>query len=193
MGFSRLSVGLLCFASAGLWANPAHAECSSATALAKLNDYGIAVVLPNPSLNRLANLPEDFSGLIVSTVDPSSDAYQQGLVRGEGIVSINSFAVSDITQASALLCYGLGQSISLQTQSGAGGTWYRRVSKRAKSEDTTWLTPIPAAPGPSMQSEGSNHDVAISDSIEAAKRKCALLGYAPGTMKFGQCVLKLSE
>ena len=47
-----------------------------------------------PELARAAKLPATASGVIVTAVDPSSDAAEQGLQRGDLVMSVNRQAVT---------------------------------------------------------------------------------------------------
>ena len=51
-----------------------------------------------PELARAANLPANVRGVIVTAVDPNSDAAEQGLQRGDLIVSVNNQLVTTPAQ-----------------------------------------------------------------------------------------------
>jgi serine protease Do len=51
---------------------------------------GLSLAPLTPELARAANLPPGAHGVIVTAVDPNSDASEQGLQRGDLIVSVNN-------------------------------------------------------------------------------------------------------
>jgi serine protease Do len=54
-----------------------------------------------PELARSANLPATARGVIITSVDPNSDAGEQGLQRGDLILSVNNQPVSNAAQVAA--------------------------------------------------------------------------------------------
>jgi serine protease Do len=62
---------------------------------------GLSLQPLSPELARSANLPATARGVIVTAVDPSSDASDEGLQRGDLIVSVNRQAVTTPAQVSA--------------------------------------------------------------------------------------------
>ncbi|WP_342354488.1 Do family serine endopeptidase [Sphingomonas lutea] len=63
---------------------------------------GLGLAALTPELARAANLPADARGVIVTAVEPGSDAAEEGLQRGDLIVSINNTPVrapSDVVAA----------------------------------------------------------------------------------------------
>ena len=54
-----------------------------------------------PELARSANLPPTARGVIVTAVDPNSDAAEEGLQRGDLIVSVNNQPVTSPVQVIA--------------------------------------------------------------------------------------------
>jgi serine protease Do len=55
---------------------------------------GLSLAPLTPELTKAANLPPTARGVIVTAVDPNSDAAEQGLQRGDLIVSVNNQPVS---------------------------------------------------------------------------------------------------
>ena len=51
---------------------------------------GLSLAPLTPELARAANLPATARGVIVTAVDPNSDAGEKGLQRGDLIVSVNN-------------------------------------------------------------------------------------------------------
>jgi serine protease Do len=62
---------------------------------------GLSLSRLTPELARSANLPATARGVLITGVDSSSDAADQGLQRGDLIVSVNNQAVSDPAQVIA--------------------------------------------------------------------------------------------
>jgi serine protease Do len=62
---------------------------------------GLSLARLTPELARAANLPATARGVIVTAVDPNSDAAEQGLQRGDLIMSVNNQSVSDPAQVIA--------------------------------------------------------------------------------------------
>ena len=62
---------------------------------------GLSLATLTPELARAANLPPNAHGVIVTAVDPNSDAADEGLQRGDLIVSINNQAVTSPAQVIA--------------------------------------------------------------------------------------------
>ncbi len=59
---------------------------------------GLSLQILNPEIVRALNLPATVSGVVVTAVDPSSDASQKGIRRGDVIVSVNRQAVTNPAQ-----------------------------------------------------------------------------------------------
>jgi serine protease Do len=59
---------------------------------------GLSLAPLTPELGRAANLPAGSRGVIVTTVDPNSDAGDKGLQRGDLIVSVNNQLVTSPAQ-----------------------------------------------------------------------------------------------
>ncbi len=55
---------------------------------------GLSLQMLTPPIARATNLPADARGVIISAVDPSSDAAAKGLQRGDLIISVNRVAVT---------------------------------------------------------------------------------------------------
>ena len=60
---------------------------------------GLSLAPLTPELARAANLPAGAHGVIITAVDPSSDASDQGLQRGDLILSVNNQLVTSPAQA----------------------------------------------------------------------------------------------
>jgi serine protease Do len=62
---------------------------------------GLSLAPLTPELGRAANLPATARGVLITTVDPNADAADQGLQRGDLIVSVNNQPVSTPAQVVA--------------------------------------------------------------------------------------------
>ena len=62
---------------------------------------GLSLATLTPELARAANLPASAHGVIVTAVDPSSDASDEGLQRGDLIISVNGNLVTSPAQVIA--------------------------------------------------------------------------------------------
>jgi serine protease Do len=62
---------------------------------------GLSLSPLTPELGRAANLPAGSRGVIITSVDPNSDAGEQGLQRGDLIVSVNNQLVTNPGQVIA--------------------------------------------------------------------------------------------
>ena len=69
-----------------------------APTLAPQKALGLSLATVTPELARAANLPASARGVIVTGVDPNSDAAEQGLQRGDLIVSVNNQLVTTPAQ-----------------------------------------------------------------------------------------------
>ena len=56
-----------------------------------------------PDLARAANLPPNAHGVIITAVDPNSDASDEGLQRGDLIISVNNQLVTSPAQVIAMV------------------------------------------------------------------------------------------
>ncbi|MEO8456066.1 MAG: Do family serine endopeptidase [Sphingomicrobium sp.] len=72
-----------------------------APAVAPQKALGLSLATLTPELARAANLPAGARGVIVSAVDPNGDASEQGLQRGDLIVSVNNQPVTSPAQVVA--------------------------------------------------------------------------------------------
>ena len=73
----------------------------TAPAPATTKAMGLSLAPLTPELGRSANLPPAARGVIITTVDPNSDAAEQGLQRGDLIVSVNNQPVTSPGQVVA--------------------------------------------------------------------------------------------
>ena len=64
---------------------------------------GLSLSPLTPDLARAANLPATARGVIVTAVDPNANAAEQGLQRGDLIVSVNNQAVTSPAQVVAMV------------------------------------------------------------------------------------------
>jgi serine protease Do len=71
------------------------------TAPAAQKALGLSLAPLTPELARAANLPATAHGVIVTGVDPNSDAAEQGLQRGDLIMSVNNQPVTAPAQVIA--------------------------------------------------------------------------------------------
>jgi serine protease Do len=62
---------------------------------------GLSLAPLTPDLARAANLPPGARGVIITTIDPNSNAAEQGLQRGDLITSVNNQAVNSPAQVIA--------------------------------------------------------------------------------------------
>jgi serine protease Do len=62
---------------------------------------GLSLAPVTPELARSANLPATARGVIITSVDPNSDAAEQGLQRGDLIMSVNNQPVTQPVQVIA--------------------------------------------------------------------------------------------
>ena len=62
---------------------------------------GLTLVPLTPDLARRSNLPVGARGVIISAVDPSSDAAEKGLRPGFLIISVNQVAVTSPAEVAA--------------------------------------------------------------------------------------------
>ena len=62
---------------------------------------GLSLQALSPQISRALNLPANARGVVVTAVDPASDAAEKGLQRGDVIMSINRQTVSTPAQVAA--------------------------------------------------------------------------------------------
>ncbi len=73
----------------------------TATPQAPQRALGLSLATLTPELARAANLPPGTRGVIVTAVDPNGDAADEGLQRGDLILSVNNQAVTTPAQVIA--------------------------------------------------------------------------------------------
>ena len=74
---------------------------TGSTAVTSQKALGLSLAPLTPALARAGNLPATARGVIITAVDPNSDAADQGLQRGDLIMSVNNQAVTDPAQVIA--------------------------------------------------------------------------------------------
>jgi serine protease Do len=74
---------------------------SGTTATAATKTLGLSLAPLTPELARAANLPATARGVIVTGVDPNSDAAEEGIQRGDLIMSVNNQPVTTPAQVVA--------------------------------------------------------------------------------------------
>ncbi|HSQ98882.1 MAG TPA: Do family serine endopeptidase [Sphingomicrobium sp.] len=74
---------------------------TGSTAVAPQKALGLSLAPLTPELARAASLPATARGVIITGVDPSSDAAEQGLQRGDLIMSVNNQPVTAPAQVIA--------------------------------------------------------------------------------------------
>jgi len=67
-------------------------------AVAPQKALGLSLATLTPELARAANLPTGAHGVIITAVDPNSDAADDGLQRGDLIISVNNGIVTSPAQ-----------------------------------------------------------------------------------------------
>jgi len=77
-----------------------ESDSGSATAVPQ-RALGLSLSPLTPDLRRAGNLPATAQGVIITAVDPNSNAGEQGLQRGDLIVSVNNQPVSNPAQVIA--------------------------------------------------------------------------------------------
>jgi serine protease Do len=55
---------------------------------------GLSLQSLNPQIIRALNLPADVRGVVITSIDPGSDAAEKGIRRGDVILSVNRVAVT---------------------------------------------------------------------------------------------------
>jgi serine protease Do len=71
------------------------------TAVTPQKALGLSLAPLTPDLGRAANLPSTARGVIITGVDPNGDAADQGLQRGDLIISVNNQPVTNPAQVIA--------------------------------------------------------------------------------------------
>ncbi len=62
---------------------------------------GLSLQPLNPQISRALNIPDDVRGVVITSVDPNSDASEKGIRRGDVIISVNRQAVTTPAQVLA--------------------------------------------------------------------------------------------
>jgi len=79
-------------------------EGSGGTApVAPQKALGLSLATLTPELARAANLPPNAHGVVITAVDPNSDASDEGLQRGDLIISVNNQLVTSPAQVIAMV------------------------------------------------------------------------------------------
>jgi serine protease Do len=71
------------------------------TPVAPGSALGLSLQPVNPQIVRALNLPNDARGVVVTSIDPGSDAAQKGIRRGDLIISVNRQPVTSPAQVLA--------------------------------------------------------------------------------------------
>jgi len=99
------------------------------------DSIGLALQTLTPEIARQLGIPAATRGVVVSGIDPSSDAAAQGLQRGDVILSINQTGVATAAQAAAAVDTARKagrQSVLLLVQRGARQPTYVGVKIQTK-------------------------------------------------------------
>jgi len=76
---------------------------TGATPVAPQKALGLSLATLTPELARAANLPPNAHGVVITAVDPNSDASDEGLQRGDLIISVNNQLVTSPAQVIAMV------------------------------------------------------------------------------------------
>jgi serine protease Do len=82
-------------------ANPGTSGDTTTSPATPQRALGLSLAPLTPDLARAANLPATARGVIITSIDPNSNAAEQGLQRGDLIVSVNNQAVANPAQVIA--------------------------------------------------------------------------------------------
>ncbi|MFM9979150.1 MAG: Do family serine endopeptidase [Sphingomonadaceae bacterium] len=110
-------------------------ENAQSTQQATRDALGLAVQPLTPQIARQVGVPAETRGVVVGAVDPSSDAGQKGLQRGDVILSINQrpvATVADVTGVVAAAKTAGRNNVLLYVQRGANPAIYRAVRLNEK-------------------------------------------------------------
>ncbi len=102
-------------------------EDTQSTEQAARESLGIAAIPLTPAIARSVNVPAGTTGLVITGVDPSSDAAQKTLRRGDVIVSVNrrpAAKLQDLTAAVTEAKAAGRNSVLLLIQRGTGPARY---------------------------------------------------------------------
>ncbi len=102
-------------------------------ALATRESLGLALQPLTAQISRQLGLSGDVKGLVVGAVDPSSDAAQKGLQRGDVILSVNYKSVltqADVAAAATAAKAAGRTNVLLFIQRGNGPAYYRAIKIR---------------------------------------------------------------
>lgn len=90
---------------------------------ASRQDLGLVVTELTPQIARQVGAPSDIEGVVIAAVDPSADAAQKGLRRGDIILSINNRAVTSAEQVDTIIAEAKASgrdAVLLRVQRGGG-------------------------------------------------------------------------
>jgi serine protease Do len=99
------------------------------------DSLGLSLQTLTPAIARQLNLPATVRGLVVTAVDPSSDAGSEGIQRGDVVLSINqrqTLTTADATAAINAARSAGRETVLLLIQRGAGTARYIGVKIRSK-------------------------------------------------------------
>jgi serine protease Do len=99
------------------------------------DSLGLTLQTLTPTIARQLNLPATVRGLVVTGVDPSSDAGAEGIQRGDVVLSINQRQTLTPADATAAVNAARGsgrETVLMLIQRGAGTPRYVGVKIRAK-------------------------------------------------------------
>ena len=99
------------------------------------NSLGLSLQPLTAALAAQLNLTPGVRGLVVTTVDPSSDAAQEGIQRGDVILSINQRPTATMADASAAVATARTakrDTVLLLIQRGAGIPRYIGIKLQGK-------------------------------------------------------------
>lgn len=87
----------------GLVEKASAEQDDTATKGLALSEVGISISNITPAMQEMYNLPADIKGVIVTKVDPTSDALQKGLLVGDVILEVNQKAVENTASVKKII------------------------------------------------------------------------------------------